>query len=782
MIDLYVLAAGSALTGILFNCVIVLTIFKRFFSTGKKIVEKASTENKTENDTISVVYGTVKGASKKFAELTYEQLIQNGLSANIYDMKDISDPEDFLNTQAKHSKTMVIFISTYEDVTPPLSAKWFYSYVKEAAYDFRVSKDQLNKLKYSIFGCGNSLYDTNFNKIAINLDEYLHELGSTKILSTELADENTIQSPYGGLEGHYSKWINALMTTLQNKCDSPATLIGTKDVHCKNPESCDCKTNEENAECNNDKEDADGSAEQQYESDDEGAGGCKDSSADIMDLEDMGHYVSTAPLKNTVSESNGTKEMITPLIRQSLEKQGYKLIGSHSGVKICRWTKSMLRGRGGCYKHTFYGIESHRCMETTPSLACANKCVFCWRHHTNPVGTSWQWKTDDAETLYNGATQNHYKMIKEFRGVPGVLPERYAEAMKIRHCALSLVGEPIMYPHINELISKLHKNQISTFLVTNAQFPKEIETLEPVTQLYVSVDASTKETLKKIDRPLFKDFWERYLASLKALKSKGQRTVYRLTLVKGYNTEQIEQYANLVELGDPDFIEVKGVTYCGESNASTLTLANVPWHDEVIEFVKLLCERLPQYDIACEHEHSNCLLLAHKKFQINGIWHTWINYEKFHELIQRYLDSNKTELFTSLDYVSETPKWAVIGSESRGFDPNDTRKHCPTMSHQPSMEPRARIEKMSAEVVDSNPYSRLMALQRMGIRIREYSVLIVGVGGVGSVAAEMLTRCGCGKLLLFDYDKVELANMNRLFYQPHQAGLSKVEAAADTLR
>ncbi|CAF1200643.1 unnamed protein product [Rotaria sordida] len=103
------------------------------------------------------------------------------------------------------------------------------------------------------------------------------------------------------------------------------------------------------------------------------------------------------------------------------------------------------------------------------------------------------------------------------------------------------------------------------------------------------------------------------------------------------------------------------------------------------------------------------------------------------------------------------------------------------------MASRTRIEKMSAEVVDTNPYSRLMALQRMGIvqdyeRIREFSVMIVGVGGVGSVAAEMLTRCGIGKLLLYDYDKVELANMNRLFYQPHQAGLSKVEAAADTLR
>jgi len=31
-----------------------------------------------------------------------------------------------------------------------------------------------------------------------------------------------------------------------------------------------------------------------------------------------------------------------------------------AGVKLCRWTKSMLRGRGGCYKHTFYGIASYQ--------------------------------------------------------------------------------------------------------------------------------------------------------------------------------------------------------------------------------------------------------------------------------------------------------------------------------------------------------------------------------------------------------------------------------------
>jgi tRNA wybutosine-synthesizing protein 1 len=103
--------------------------------------------------------------------------------------------------------------------------------------------------------------------------------------------------------------------------------------------------------------------------------------------------------------------------------------------------------------------------------------------------------------------------------------------MQIRHCALSLVGEPIMYPHINELIDLLHSKKISSFLVTNAQFPNEIKSLEPVTQLYVSVDAATKESLKKIDRPLFRDFWERFLACLRALKDKVSRLNFLILFI-----------------------------------------------------------------------------------------------------------------------------------------------------------------------------------------------------------------------------------------------------------
>lgn len=86
--------------------------------------------------------------------------------------------------------------------------------------------------------------------------------------------------------------------------------------------------------------------------------------------------------------------------------------------------------------------------------------------------------------------------------------------------------------------------------------------------------------------------------------------------MKGWNVEEIKGYAELINLGQPDFIEIKGVTYCGDSKASTLTMQNVPWYDEVVTFVKELHKYLPNsYEITCEHAHSNCILLSHTKFK-----------------------------------------------------------------------------------------------------------------------------------------------------------------------
>ncbi|XP_053817076.1 S-adenosyl-L-methionine-dependent tRNA 4-demethylwyosine synthase TYW1-like isoform X2 [Vidua chalybeata] len=417
-------------------------------------------------------------------------------------------------------------------------------------------------------------------------------------------------------------------------------------------------------------------AEELFETSSEEEAGGTDSVIDVEDLGNIMGHMKKAKREQELQEGAAgaeRREMITPALREALNKQGYKLIGSHSGVKLCRWTKSMLRGRGGCYKHTFYGIESHRCMEATPSLACANKCVFCWRHHTNPVGTEWRWKMDQPELILQEALEKHQNMIRQFKGVSGVKAARLEEALAVKHCALSLVGEPIMYPHINRFVRLLHQHGISTFLVTNAQFPEEIRRLEPVTQLYISVDASTKESLRRIDRPLFKDFWQRFLDSLKALAEKQQRTVYRLTLVKSWNVDELKAYADLISLGKPDFIEVKGVTYCGESSASSLTMANVPWHGEVVSFVQELARLLPDYGIACEHEHSNCLLLAHSKFQVDGEWRTWIDYGRFQELVREHERSGGSRTFTAAEYTARTPPWALFGASERGFDPLDVR-------------------------------------------------------------------------------------------------------------
>ena len=55
-------------------------------------------------------------------------------------------------------------------------------------------------------------------------------------------------------------------------------------------------------------------------------------------------------------------------------------------------------------------------------------------------------------------------------------------------------------------------------------------------------------------------------------------------------------------------------------------------------------------------------------------------------------------------------------------------------------------------------------------------VAVVGCGGLGALAAEILARAGVGRLALFDYDTVEEANLNRLVYRTSQIGMPKVKA------
>ncbi|XP_041340867.1 S-adenosyl-L-methionine-dependent tRNA 4-demethylwyosine synthase TYW1-like [Pyrgilauda ruficollis] len=623
---------------------------------------------------VKIFYGSQTGTAKRFAKALAEAVTSLNLPVEVINMGDY-DPEDGLVEETSSRNICVFLVATYTEGQPPESAAWFCKWLEEAANDFRVGKSFLQGLRYAVFGLGNSDYVDHYNTVGRRMDRWLWMLSASRIMARAEGDSNVARSKHGSIEADFEAWKTKFLIRLQALCRGEKKPCRGK---CKKGK---CKSSGKQSKESWDhdhgtSEQDNTEAEELFETSSEEETGSTDSVIDVEDLGNIMGRMKKAKREQELQEGAAgaeRREMITPALREALTKQGYKLIGSHSGVKLCRWTKSMLRGRGGCYKHTFYGIESHRCMEATPSLACANKCVFCWRHHTNPVGTEWRWKMDQPEVILQEALEKHQNMIRQFKGVSGVKAARLEEALAVKHCALSLVGEPIMYPHINHFVRLLHQHGISTFLVTNAQFPDEIRRLEPVTQLYVSVDASTKESLRRIDRPLFKDFWQRFLDSLKALAEKQQRTVYRLTLVKAWNVDELKAYADLISLGKPDFIEVKGVTYCGESSASSLTMANVPWHGEVVSFVQELARLLPEYGIACEHEHSNCLLLAHSKFQVDGEWRTWIDYGRFQELVREHERSGGSRTFTAAEYTARTPPWALFGARERGFDPLDVR-------------------------------------------------------------------------------------------------------------
>lgn len=62
------------------------------------------------------------------------------------------------------------------------------------------------------------------------------------------------------------------------------------------------------------------------------------------------------------------------------------------------------------------------------------------------------------------------------------------------------------------------------------------------------------------------------------------------------------------------------------------------------------------------------------------------------------------------------------------------------------------------------------------------SVAVCGLGGLGSCIALCLARAGIGRLILIDYDRVELSNLHRQQYKPGQIGLLKTEALAENLK
>ncbi|MBU1202401.1 MAG: 4-demethylwyosine synthase TYW1 [Nanoarchaeota archaeon] len=293
-----------------------------------------------------------------------------------------------------------------------------------------------------------------------------------------------------------------------------------------------------------------------------------------------------------------------------LEKQQYAFAGDHSAVKICSWTKKSLRGEGVCYKEKFYGIKCHRCLQMSPSVNyCGLDCIFCWRErHDEPYTT-----IDDPKLVVQRGVEGQRFLLSGFGGNKKVDLKKFKESLNPKHVAISLTGEPLTYPKINELIREYHKNGFTTFVVTNGQYPKVMKKMQMPTQLYVSLDAPNEELLAVIDRPKNKKIaWKNLVKTLDVLKSlKGKtRTTIRITIIKGINDLFPEQYAALLERCDADFVEVKGYMFVGASR-ERLEIENMPLHKEVKAFAGEIAKHCA-YKIIDEQGASRVVLMMKK--------------------------------------------------------------------------------------------------------------------------------------------------------------------------
>lgn len=295
---------------------------------------------------------------------------------------------------------------------------------------------------------------------------------------------------------------------------------------------------------------------------------------------------------------------------EKLESSGYRFVGSHNhaAAKICHWTKQSILDKGVCYKEKFYGIESHRCLQMAPAVPnCQQKCEFCWRD-LSYTQTQWEGEYDNPKTIIDEAVKAQNNLLCGFFGNDKANKEKLEESKTPTNAAISLAGEPMLYPEIDELIAEFNRRNFTTFVVSNGQCVDKLKNLENEPyQLYLSLDAPTKKIYNDVCQPQISEGWDNLNQSLDTLASFNSRTCIRTTCVKGRNMTNAEKYAELIKKASPDFVEIKAYM-CVGSSRHRLTPDNMPTFDEVKSFAQKIGENCGK-KIVNESEVSRVVLL-----------------------------------------------------------------------------------------------------------------------------------------------------------------------------
>ncbi|MFX1570379.1 MAG: radical SAM protein [Promethearchaeota archaeon] len=406
---------------------------------------------------------------------------------------------------------------------------------------------------------------------------------------------------------------------------------------------------------------------------------------------------------------------ITNEFVETYTKTTYRVIGEnkHSSIKPCHWLEQRLatgRNNRNCYKGVF-GIQSHRCMQNTPSLPfCNHQCVFCWRDiESGSLGSEFVVEPDDPKLLIDEMLRHHKDIIKNHlplrryldnyeimidilyymlingekdhninslgnnihvsknkieRAIsllknqkfvrstnqslnnfrldddikccigsreelevlinrlltsPDDIMQAHSEAMLPNHAAISLDGEPLLYPRISEFVEEFRNRQMTTFIVTNGTLPERIEKLEHLpTQLYITLPAPNEQIYKKICRPMIRNGWDKISNSLDLVESLSCRTLVRLTAVNKLNItdKYINDYIKIIEKSNPDFFEIKGFTLQARALLISQRLKNnIPVKEyfpeyDFLEGFALRFEKLSGFPLIYKNKPSRDFLFA----------------------------------------------------------------------------------------------------------------------------------------------------------------------------
>ena len=312
---------------------------------------------------------------------------------------------------------------------------------------------------------------------------------------------------------------------------------------------------------------------------------------------------------------------IKPNIVEQLKKAKYG-VADHSTVELCHWTKKSFRNEGTCYKHKFYGISTHRCMEFSPAgMHCENRCVYCWRPMEFYDSLAMEpERVAEPEEIIQKLMAERRKLIMGHYGDPNQDKQKLDESLLPSHYAISLSGEPTMYPKLPELIKYLKslEETKSIFLVTNGQEPDMIQRLADEdalpTQLYLSTNAADHESFLKINRPRYDDSWKRWNNTLDLLSTLDTRTVLRITLIKNWNDshKMIPAFTEMFDKSNPHFIEIKSYMHIGRST-NRLEHENMLDMDQVRSFAANVSKHSDRFSLMDESEISRIVILQNEK-------------------------------------------------------------------------------------------------------------------------------------------------------------------------